>query len=118
MRIEAPESTTNSRSSGLFEATGADITFDFTRKHFFFFKKKRGFVRILELVKVFRQFPRCSAGASFLGARSPHVIFPRISARQDYAYLAMGPSSRIFIQCQVPLENLTACFDPNIPGSR
>ena len=37
--------------------------------------------------------------AHFLGTRSPHVIFPRISARKDYAheahtlgyYLAMDP---------------------------
>ena len=26
--------------------------------------------------------------------------------------------SRIFMWCQVPLENLMACFDPNLPGSR
>ena len=47
---------------------------------------KRSFVRILELVHIFRQTPCCFAGASFLvQARSPHVIFPRIWARKDYA---------------------------------
>ena len=67
-------------------------------------------------------------GRTFLGARSPRVIFPRIWARKDYAlevlhtlgsFLAMEPFlSRICIWCQVPLENLTACLDPNFPSSR
>ena len=58
-------------------------------------------------------------GRIFLGARSPHVICLRLLARKDYAHEVHtfeisprdGPFlSRIFIWCQVPLENLTACF--------
>ena len=77
MCIDAPESTTNSSSSGLLEVTSVDIPFDFTKNI------KRGFVRILELVHLFRQMPRI-----LLGSRSPHVIFPRILARKDFAHEA------------------------------
>ena len=62
MCIDAPESTTNYRS-GLFEVTGVDLPFDLTRNI------KRSFVRILELVKIYRQIPRRCAGASFLDQR-------------------------------------------------
>ena len=58
MCINSPESTTNSRSSDLVEV-GAGITFASIGE-------KKDFVRILELVNIFRQIPRCSAGASFL----------------------------------------------------
>ena len=61
MCIDAPESTTNFRASGLFELIGVDIPFDFTNNI------ERSFVRILELVNIFRQIRRCFAGASFLG---------------------------------------------------
>ena len=81
MCIDAPVSTSHSRSSGLFEV-GAGITLDSIGAI------ESGFIRILDLVNVFRQVPRCFAGASFLGARSPHVIFPRILARKDHAHEA------------------------------
>ena len=47
---------------------------------------KRSFVRILELVNMFRQIPCYSAGHIFLGARSPHAIFPRVLARKVCAH--------------------------------
>ena len=77
--IDAPESSTNCRSSSLFEV-GAGITFDFTRNI------KRSFGRILELVNVVRQIPRCFAGASFLVHKVSSLIFLRIVARKDYAH--------------------------------
>ena len=66
-------------------------------------------------------------GRFLLGARSPHVIFPRTLARKDYTpeahtfgpILRDGPFlSQILILRKVTLENLTACFDPNFPSSR
>ena len=60
MCTDAPESSTNSRSSGLFEVIRCRHYLCFTRNF------ERSFVRILELVNVFRQIPRCFAGASFL----------------------------------------------------
>ena len=65
-------------------------------------------------------------GRILLGAKSPHVIFPRILARKDYArevytlgkFLAMDPSFPEFkFWCQVPLENSTACFGHNFHSS-
>ena len=61
MCIDAPESTTKSRSSGLFELTGVDIPLTSPEN------RKRSFVQIPELVNNFRQIPRCFAGASFSG---------------------------------------------------
>ena len=65
-------------------------------------------------------------GRIFLGARSPHVIFPRILARNDHAhevhtlvyFSRWTLSFPKFFWCHVPLENLTLCFDPNFPFSR
>ena len=57
----------------------------------------------------------------------PHVNFPRILARKNYAhevhtfrqFPAKDPFFPDFLFTgQVPLENLTACFDPNSPFSR
>ena len=45
----------------------------------------RSFVRILELV-IFSPNPMPLYKRIFLGARSPHVIFPRNLARKDYAH--------------------------------
>ena len=58
MCIDAPESTTNSRSFGLVEVG----------RHYLCLNRsiERGSVRILELVNMFRQISRCFAGASFL----------------------------------------------------
>ena len=86
---------------------------------------KRSFVRILDLVIIFRQIPCYSAGASFLvqGLLMWSLLeFWRATTSLmrftlwDYSS-RKTLSSRIFIWCQVPLENLTACFDPNFPSS-
>ena len=58
----------------------------------------------------------------FLGARSPHVIFPRIGAHKDYAhevhtlgkFLAMDPFFPDFFECQVLLENFDAFSVENL----
>ena len=66
-------------------------------------------------------------GRIFLGAKYPPVLFPRILARKDCArevHTCLNNSFRWtpffpgFFWCQVPLENLTACFDPNFPSTR
>ena len=63
--INAPESTT----------TSTDVY-------------QRSFVRTLELVNKFSQSSMLLRGRIVLGARIPHVIFPRILARKDYAHEA------------------------------
>ena len=83
---------------------------------------KRSFVRILELVNILRQIPRRSAGASFLVQRLRMwsvLEFERakttLMRRTHWDIPLDGPFlSPILIWCQVPLENLSACFDPNM----
>ena len=92
MCIDAPESTTNSRSSVDFEANACILLASI--------EEKRSFVSILELVcKTVSPNPMLLCGRTFLGARCPHVIFLRILARKDCAHkvytlgqlLAMDP---------------------------
>ena len=88
-------------------------------------RAKRSFISIFEFVNTFRQDPCYSAGASFfLVARSCglssnlEVHGLRSWGSNFWITPRDGPFlSRIFIWCQVPLENLTACFDPNCPFS-
>ena len=93
---------------------------------FFNRKIKRTFVRILEIVNVFAKshatlrahhswckVSSCDLCSNFRAQRlrswgSHFRITPR-----DGPFL-----SRIFFWCQVPLENLTPCFDPNFLSSR
>ena len=51
-------------------------------------ESKRSFSRIFELIDVFSPSPMPLCERIFLGARSPHVIFPRILAGKDYAHEA------------------------------
>ena len=74
MSMDALESTTNSRSSGLFEV-GAGIYLCFNRS------MESISVRILEPVNMFRQVPCYSAGASFLVQGFPHVTSPNVGAQ-------------------------------------
>ena len=61
MCIDAPESTTNSSSSGLLEVTSVDIPFDFTRNI------KRSFCPNSWACKSFSPIPRCHASFSDQG---------------------------------------------------
>ena len=65
MCIDVPESTSNSRSSGLFEV-GAGNYLCYNRSI------ERSFVRILELVNVFSPNSTLLCGRIFLGSRNPH----------------------------------------------
>ena len=68
MCTDTPESTTNSRSPVLF----GDNQPATSRC------EKRSFVRILELMNVFRPNLTLLCGHIVLGSRSPHVIFPEL----------------------------------------
>ena len=85
---------------------------------------ERKFCPNFELVNMFRQIPCCFAGASFLVQGLLMWSFSEFG-RKEHAHEAYyfwiiprdGPIlSQILIWCLVPLENLTVCFDPNIPG--
>ena len=87
---------------------------------------KRSFVRILELVNVFaKSHAALRAHLSWCKVSSCDLS-PNLHAqglRSGGAHFRIIPRdgpflSRILIWCQVPLENLTACFDPNFPCSR
>ena len=79
MCTDGPESTANSRSSGLVEV-GAGIPF-------FNGSIKRSFVRIVELANNFaKSHAALRAYRSWI--KVSHVIFPRISARKDYGHEA------------------------------
>ena len=105
MCIDAPESTTNSRSSGLVEV-GAGITFA-SREY------RTWFCPNSWACNYFRQTPRCFAGASFLVQGLLMWSFPEFwRARTTLMRRTLLDNSSRWVL------SLTACFDPNIPGSR
>ena len=91
---------------------------------------KHCFVRILELVNIFRHIPPCFEGASFLDQgllmwsslefrRARTTLMRRTILDNTSRWPRDGPFlSRILIWCPVLLENLMVCFDPNFSGSR
>ena len=119
MCIDAPESTANSRSCWTFRS-GC--------RHYPCLNRniKRSLVRILELVNICSPNPVLLCGRIFLGARSPFAdLSPKFwSARTTLMKFTLldnswvdGPFlSRIFVWCQVPLENLTAFVFIPIPS--
>ena len=78
MCVDAPESTTNSLSSG-FGQDGAGM--HRTSKG----EKKRSFIPIFELHDTFGHSPRISAGTSLLHVCLPEA-YPRIWERTDFAH--------------------------------
>ena len=106
MCIDAPESTTNSRSSGNLEV---DAGAGFNRR------VKRSLISNFELVDIFRKV--YSVGASFLVQTKFRLVsLPQIWERTDFAREVrtfLNGASRwtlsfpIFLWCHVPLESLT-----------
>ena len=85
-----------------------------------------GLVPCFDLQNISRQVPWFSVGASFLLQRFLYVLFSNFGAhglRSWGSHFCIIPCdghflSRIFMWCNVPLENLTVWFYPNLPTLR
>ena len=118
MCTDAPESTTNSRSSGFFEE-GCPC---FGRK------VERGLVLVFELIDTFCQVPCFSADASFLLQGfivcsflkfwRTRIAFLRLTLLNNSLRWTNCFCPDFLKWCRVPLENTTVGFDPNFPLSR